>query len=92
MITDAGTDYTLPFGSYYMEYCGCSEEIDRPRSGNHTESETRSRDFPWVSSTTNDPAAVPWMLLQLGSRYAYFDVLGPRLNSRGTFPSIEGHW
>lgn len=65
MITDAGTDYTLPSGSYYMEYCGCSEEIDRPRSGNHTESETRSRDFPWVSSTTNDPAAVPWMLLQL---------------------------
>lgn len=38
---------------------GCSEEIDRTRSGNRTESETRSRDFPWVPSTTNDPAAVP---------------------------------
>ena len=38
---------------------GCSEEIDRTPSGNRTESETRSRDFPWVPSTTNDPAAVP---------------------------------
>lgn len=65
--------------------------IDRPRSGNHTESETRSRDFPWVPSTTNDPAAAPQILLHLGSRYAYFDVLGPapRLPP-DTFP-VEGH-
>jgi len=35
--------------------------IDRPQSGNHTESETRSRDFPWVPSPINDPAAAAWM-------------------------------
>ncbi|KYM94353.1 hypothetical protein ALC62_15020 [Cyphomyrmex costatus] len=35
--------------------------IDRPQSGNHTESETRSRDFPWVPSPTNDPAAATTM-------------------------------
>lgn len=29
--------------------------------------------------------------LRFGSRYAYLDVLGPRANSRGTFPSLEGH-
>lgn len=40
-------------------------EIDRPQSGNHTESETRSRDFPWVPSSTNDPAAATWMLVHL---------------------------
>lgn len=45
--------------------------MDRTRSGNRTESETRSRDFPWVPSTTNDPAAVPrilppfWITLRL---------------------------
>ncbi|KAF7391919.1 hypothetical protein HZH68_011462 [Vespula germanica] len=31
--------------------------IDRPRSGNRAGSEIRSRDFPWVPSPTNDPAA-----------------------------------
>lgn len=36
--------------------------IDRPQNGNHTESETRSRDFPWVPSLTNDSAGATWLL------------------------------
>jgi len=50
--------------------------IDRPQSGNQTESETRSRDFPWVPSPTNDPAVATWMPLHLrGSCCAYFDAM-----------------
>lgn len=58
---------------------GCSEEIDRAPSGNRTESETRSRDFPWVPSTTNDPAAVPRDTPSAALDHARFDVLGPRV-------------
>ncbi|TGZ50934.1 hypothetical protein DBV15_11027 [Temnothorax longispinosus] len=50
--------------------------IDRPQSGNHTESETRSRDFPWVPSPTNNPAAATWMPVHLcGSCRGYFDIM-----------------
>jgi len=50
--------------------------IDRPQSGNQTESETRSRDFPWVPSPTNDPAVAAWMPLHLrGSCCAYFGAM-----------------
>ncbi|EGI66568.1 hypothetical protein G5I_04900 [Acromyrmex echinatior] len=60
-------------GGINIELCLCSirlilngalwafRGIDRPQSGNHTESETRSRDFPWVPSPTNDPAAATTM-------------------------------
>lgn len=47
--------------------------IDRPQSGNHIESETRSRDFPWVPSI--DPAAATWMVHVRGSYRAYFDTI-----------------
>lgn len=50
--------------------------IDRPQSGNQTESETRSRDFPWVPSPTNDPAVATRMPFHLrGSCHAYFDAV-----------------
>lgn len=63
--------------------------IDRPQSGNHTESETRSRDFPWVPSPTNDPAAATWMVVHLcGLCRAYFDIMERHGGSANIFNKL----
>lgn len=60
--------------------------IDRPRSGNRAGSEIRSRDFPWVPSPTNDPAAATAAAFGTSEHFHLFQTAACLL---GHFRTVE---